>query len=153
MSNVASISDNLVSVLNGKTVQVGSEPEVRIISAERQRLVFDSQGRNFYIEVCGPWPETLNSTGSEDHVGLHYVIEAHVYKINDTPPAIPATKQAENVGDDLWKLIKADTTRDGNALLTRIDGLPYYAIVGDSASPEFVIRLDIIVEVFSLIIN
>ncbi|MDD5363401.1 MAG: hypothetical protein PHN88_14840 [Ignavibacteria bacterium] len=152
MSKQALIADNLVSVLNGKSIQIGSESITRTAFAERQRLIFNSQGYDLYIEVCGPWPETLNETGSESHVALRYVVEAHIYKMNDTPPAIPATKQAEDVGETLWGFIKADITRGGNALLTRIDGLPYYAIVGDSTTPEFIIRLDLIVEGFFLII-
>jgi hypothetical protein len=151
MSEIADISNSIVTAVNGKNVQIGAESEMRIILAERQRIVFDSQGSDFYIEVCGPWPETIDTSSSEKHIGLHYVLEAHIYKINDTPPSLPATEQTENVGDTLAALITADGTRGGKALLTRIDGIPYYAIMGDSSAPEFIMRLDVIVEYFSLI--
>jgi hypothetical protein len=152
VSNVGSlIADNLVSVLNGGSIQIGTEVTPRTILSERQRLIFNSQGSAFYVEVCGPWPETMETSGDEKHVGLHFIIEAHLSGINDRPPALPITVQAENAGGDLAALIMADITRGGNALLTRIDGLPYYAIIGDFSAPEFIIRLDIIVEVFSLI--
>jgi hypothetical protein len=153
MSNFVSlISDDLVNSLDGKQMQIGIEAEKRIILAERQRLIYDSQGIDFYIEVCGPWPEEMGgNTGIEKLNGLHFVIEAHITKINDAPPADPATVQIENVGADLAALIMADITRGGNALQTEIDGLPYYVIVGGPEAPEIIIRLDIIVKVFSLI--
>jgi hypothetical protein len=153
MSNfVSNIADNLVSALNGKQIQIGDEAERRTILAERQRSIYDSQGRDFYIEVCGPWPEGMGgNTGIEKLNGLHFVIEAHITKINDVPPADPATEQIEDVGPDLAALIMADITRGGNALQTEIDGLPYYVIVGGPEAPEIIIRLDVIVKVFSLI--
>jgi hypothetical protein len=146
----ALITSNLVAALHEKTVEING---VNVETfAEQQRMECDSQGHEVYIEVCGPWPDTLESAGIEEHVALHYVVEAHITGISDKPPADPITEQTKNTGYALRILIMADNQRGGNALITRVDGDPYYFITGTIESPDFVIRLDVVVEKFSLII-
>lgn len=146
---VAKITDNLIAALTGKTIEVNDASVTTF--AEGQRITKDTQGHNAYIEVAGPWPEEMETTGLEKHSALHYVVEMTLSGINDTPPANPITHQTRNAGADLVALIMADLTRGGNALLTEIIGLPYYYISGTENNPEFIIRVDVSVQVFTFI--
>jgi len=143
---VAKITENLINALDGQSITINEIATLMI--AEGQRSVYDSRGEVVYTEVCGPWPETLASDSVEKHVSLHYVIECHINGLNDAAPADPVTVQTKNTGADLSKIITTDNTRGGNALITRIFGEPYYYFSGSPQSPEYIVRIDVEVEVF-----
>jgi hypothetical protein len=144
---VALITADLIAALHQKNIEISGVQKENY--AEAQRSVYDSQGKEVYTDVAGPWPEKMDSDGREEHDALYYVVECHISGINDAPPADPITLQTKNTGADIVKLIMADTTRGGNALLTKPDGLPYYCFAGSVDAPEYIIRIDVIVEVFT----
>ena len=143
---IARITQNLIDALDKRSITIGTE-ELETC-AEGQRSVYDSQGADVYTEVCGPWPETLEINGIEKHISLHYVVECHINGISDIAPNDPITIQTKNAGADLSKMIIADLIRGGAALITRIEGEPYYYFTGSAAAPQFVIRIDVNVETF-----
>jgi hypothetical protein len=142
----AKITDDLVSALNGKilTTTAGN----RTIVAETQRTVFDSRGYDTYVEVGGPWPESLDSDANEKNIVLHYVVECYISGLNDIYPNDPITAQTKNAGADLSNLVLSDITRGGNALLTEVDAIPYYYFKEINDSVVFVIRMDVSVNLF-----
>jgi|WetSurMetagenome_2_1015567.scaffolds.fasta_scaffold149333_2 hypothetical protein len=144
------ITSNLIASLHNKNIEIDG---INVPNyAEGQRLKYNSQGKSIYTEVAGPWPENLNDDGQEKHVSLHYVIECHINGINDDTGAA-ITERCSNVGADLVALIMADNTRGGNALITRIDGFPYYYMLSNGETSEFVYRIDVQVERFLDIVN
>lgn len=142
---ISLVTTDLITALNGN-IEIDSVDVVNF--AEGQRSIYDSQGRDVYTEVCGPWPETLEINAREKHDALHYVVECHINNLNDKYPNDPITEQTKNTGADLVKLIIADLTRGGNALITRVEGEPYYYFTGTPDAPDFVIRIDVSIEIF-----
>jgi len=142
---IALITADLISALHNKTIEIDGASVTNY--AEGQRTVLNTQGKNVYTEVAGPWPEEITLDGCEQHIGLHYVVECHINNINDST-GDPIIIRCKNVGADLAKLIMTDITRGGNALFTKIDGQPYYYFMSDNTSTEFIYRVDVIVQVF-----
>jgi hypothetical protein len=145
--SISDITQNIISALNSKNIEINGT--VYAISCEQQRSVFNSQGEDVYIEVCGPWPETLESDSNEKLISLHYAIDCHINCLNDEPPESPITEQTKDVGDDLKTLLMASPTRGDNALVTRIEGEPYYYFSGSIEQPDFIVHIDCTVEVFT----
>lgn len=150
---IALITEDLRAALDGKPLTIAGETVNT--KCELQRSIYDSQGERRYIELCGPWPETLEHAGNRtDHVKLNYIIELHLNDISDRPPADPITKATNNVGSDLVKMVMAPSatppgyTRGGNALITNFEGQPGYYFTGNPRSPEFVVYAHISVEAF-----
>ena len=145
---IALITNNLVSALNGKPLVYGGVTHTTV--CKQQRRIYDNEGADCYIDLCGPWPETLEHAGNRtEHVKLNYVAELHISGINDAPPNEPITKQTNNVGSDLVALIiGTDNSRGGYALTTTVEGQPGYYFTGDPDAPEFVVYANISVEVF-----
>jgi hypothetical protein len=145
---IAKITDNLVAALHGKSITYASASHTT--TCKQQRMVFDNEGSTDFIELCGPWPETLDHAGNRtEHIKLYYVAELHISGLNDAPPNSPITQQTKNVGADLVALIiGTDNNRGGYALITEVEGQPGYYFTGDPSAPEFVIYVNISVEAF-----
>lgn len=144
---IAKITENLVSAFNGKTITWGGASHV--LFSEEQRLEYNPNGNDDYLEVCGPWPEKMDESGNRtEHVKLNYIAEYHISNVNDKPPSDPIVKQTKNVGAELVKLALADLSRGSNAHITRIDGQPGYYIQDNGNGSEFVIYVNISVEAF-----
>jgi hypothetical protein len=141
----AKITKNLVESLDGKTITYYDRQNV--ISAEQQRSIYDPDGKSPFVEVCGPWPETVARGNLSNELDLHYHIELHENTINDKQPAPPITKTVENVGADLIKIIMADIRRGGSAIMTTWEDTGFY-FCGSSECPELVIYVDITVKAF-----
>jgi len=143
---VKSITDNIVTTLTAKSFTIGTTAYASL--AEQQRSVYNNRNTELYIEVCGPWPITLKESNKAKHVQLDYVIECHINFINDDPPNDPITKQIANIGADISTLLFSDISRGSKAIMTRVDGEPYYYFTNAETQPETIVRIDVQVEAF-----
>jgi hypothetical protein len=141
----AKITKNLVDALNNKVLTYAGQQNTT--TAEQQRCIYNPDGRNPFVEVCGPWPDTVARGNLSNELDLHYHIEFHENSINDNPPADEITKTAGNIAADLIKLIMADIRRGGSAIMTTWEDPGYY-FTGTSDCPEFVVYIDITVKAF-----
>jgi hypothetical protein len=145
---IAKITDNLIASMTGKSLTYAGATHTTLCKG--QRLIYDNEGSDCFIELCGPWPELLEHAGADcEHEKLNYVAELHITGISDAPPNAPITTQMKNIGADVVKLVVGtDNSRGGYALKTRAEGQPGYYFTGDPMAPEFVISINLSVDAF-----
>ena len=142
---ISKITKNLVDTFNGKIITYNSRQN--LIAAEQQRSLYDPSGRNPFVEICGPWPQTTSRGNLSNECDLQYHVEFHENSINDRPPNPPITETTRNIAAELIKIVMSDIRRGGNAIMTTWEDPGFY-FAGSSESPELVIYLDITVKTF-----
>jgi hypothetical protein len=145
---IAKITDNLIAAMTGKSLTYAGAAHTTL--CRRSRLVYDNEGSDCFIELCGPWPELLEHAGADcEHEKLNYVAYLHPKGISDVFPADPITVQTKNIGADVVKLVVGtDNSRGGYALKTQVEGQPGYFFEADKDAPEFVIYIVFSVDAF-----
>lgn len=146
----STITDDIVSALNGKSITYGGS--TKTLTCEYERLVNVIGDRSPIIIVSGPTIEVMNRAHLVNHCTLHYLLRFSDDTVNDEydpdSSVDPITKVTKKVLADLICLLMVDRTRGGLARNTMWTGGGYYFDDSDLDTPIFNIFLQLEITAF-----
>lgn len=117
---ISDITDNLQAALEVMT----SYPDDSIPTVELERLYLRIGKRYPFVEIEGPYSEVEidGQTYQATDTSSEYVIRYYVKYNDEVQTDAAITYVTRNVHGDIIKALKLDTTRGGNAVVTKVAG-------------------------------